>query len=125
MLGGRSPFAIGKLVSLLMIPIAINVFIHTLTFGARRYRLTNRRLIVEAGLRARIDRWVDLDKFDAIQIEVLPGQEWYPAGDLIFRRGAVETFRISGVSRPETFRHTCLKAQQSFAGVGKALSGQR
>ena len=38
----------------------------------------------------------------------------------VFKQGAVETFRIWGVPRPETFRHTCLKAQMSFVGVQQA-----
>ena len=66
---------------------------------------------------------VSLDKFDAIEVVVQPGQDWYPAGDLIFRLGATETFRLAGVSRPESFRQTCLKAQLSHVGVQKALAG--
>jgi hypothetical protein len=86
-----------------------------------RYRLTNRRVIIERGLAAREEQYVDLDRFDAIDVVVLPGQEWYPAGDLIFRRGTVETFRLRGVMRPETFRQTCMKAHQAFVGVRKAV----
>jgi hypothetical protein len=63
---------------------------------------------------------VSLDRFDAIDIVVEPGQAWYKAGDLVFRQGAVETFRIWGVPRPETFRQTILKANMSFVGVQKA-----
>jgi hypothetical protein len=82
-----------------------------------RYRLTNRRLVVQKGLRPLDERWVDFDRFDSIEIQVLPGQEWYPAGDLIFRNGPIETFRLAGVSRPETFRHTCLAARQGYVGA--------
>jgi hypothetical protein len=56
-------------------------------------------------------------------VDVRPGQEWYPAGDLIFKKGQVETFRLPGVSRPESFRQTCLKARQSFDAV-KKLTGK-
>jgi hypothetical protein len=120
LLGGKSPFAIGKLMAVLLIPLAINVFLHMLSpWGARRYRLTNRRVIVESGLRPVEERSVGFDRFDAIDVEVLPGQEWFPAGNLIFKKGAVETFRLAGVSRPETFRQTCLKAQKSFVAVKK------
>jgi len=61
------------------------------------------------------ERWVELSRFDAIDVIVRPGQAWYPAGDLIFRKGQVETFRLEGVSRPETFRQTCLKAHHGYA----------
>jgi hypothetical protein len=33
-------------------------------------------------------------------VELLPGQEWLRAGELIFRRHGNEVFRLSGVSRP-------------------------
>jgi hypothetical protein len=62
---------------------------------------------------------VALDRFDSIETVVQPGQAWYKAGDLVFRLGQVETFRIAGVPRPETFRQTCLKANMSFVGVQK------
>ncbi len=121
MTGGRSPLAIGKLLlAPLMIPLAMGAFMLMLNpLGARRYRLTNRRLIVEKGMKAKPDRWVDLDHFDAIDVDVRPGQQWFPAGDLIFKRGAVETFRLPGVPRPETFRQVCLKAQRGFVAVGR------
>ena len=89
---------------------------------ARRYVLTNRRVIVERLQFSWSAKWVEemavsLDNFDSIEVVVLPGQAWYPAGDLIFRNGEVETFRLMGVTRPETFRRTCLKAHTSFVGV--------
>jgi hypothetical protein len=111
-------FSLGKLFALLLIPVAIPLFILSLLpFVITRYKLTNRRVIVQKGLRPVDVRWVDFDRFDAIDIEVLPGQEWFPAGDLIFRRGAVETFRLPGVSRPQTFRHTCLSARRGYLGA--------
>ncbi len=84
-----------------------------------QYRLTNRRVIMENPF-GRVLKSVALDRFDAIDVVVEPGQAWYKAGDLVFCQGAVETFRIWAVPRPETFRRTCLKSQMSFAGVQKA-----
>ena len=111
-------FTLGKLLALLLIPVAIGLFAFTLLPGVmRRYKLTNRRVIVQAGLRGVDERWVDFDRFDSIEVEVLPGQQWYPAGDLVFRNGQVETFRLAGVSRPQTFRHTCLAARQGYLGA--------
>jgi hypothetical protein len=83
------------------------------------YRLTNRRVVMENPFGREI-KSVALDRFDAIDVVVEPGQAWYKAGDLVFRLGKVETFRIWAVPRPETFRHTCLKSQMSFVGVKKA-----
>jgi hypothetical protein len=86
-----------------------------------RYRLTNRRVVIEHGFSGKEILAVSLDRFDSIAVNVLPGQQWYKAGDLIYSNGGIETFRLHGVQRPETFRHTCLKARQSFVGVQKAL----
>jgi hypothetical protein len=147
--GQRNPFALGKLLCIFPgIPWALLLFAASLAppipfagYFNRRYRLTNRRVVelqdklvwktyrplgipvpfmgIEYG---HPTKTVDLDRFDAIDIEVLPGQAWFPAGELIFRKGNVETLRLSGVSRPETFRETCLKAQRAYVGVKKALA---
>ena len=59
--------------------------------------------------------------FDAIDVQVMKGEGWYHAGDLVFRRGTVETFRLCGVSRPEAFRQTCMKAHLAR----RCTAGQR
>ena len=111
-------FNLGKLMALLLIPVAVGLFaLMLLPFTIRRYALTNRRVVIQKGLQCVAERWVDFDRFDTIEIDVLPGQEWYPAGDLIFRNGPIETFRLAGVSRPETFRHTCLAARAGYLGA--------
>ena len=55
---------------------------------------------------------------------LLPGQAWYHAGDLVFKLGNVETFRLEGVSRPAAFRETCLKSHLAHSTV-KAARRQR
>jgi hypothetical protein len=85
------------------------------------YRLTNRRVVIEHGFSGQDVLSVSLDRFDSIEVSIGSGQEWYKAGDLIFTNGGIETFRLNGVPRPETFRQTCLKSRQSFVGVQKAL----
>ena len=71
------------------------------------------------------DKAVDLDRFDRIDIDVVPGQAWYHAGDLVFRLGNVETFRLEGVSRPAAFRETCLKSHLAHATVKQSRQRQR
>jgi hypothetical protein len=83
------------------------------------YRLTNRRVVVENPFAGEL-KGVSLDRFDTIEVVVQPGQAWFKAGDLVFRQGAAETFRIWGVPRPETFRQTCIKARMSYVGVQQA-----
>lgn len=120
---GLGPLTLGRLLAGLCIPLALGGYLamRIPPWVIRRYTLTNRRVVVRKGLRARDERWVELDRFDAIEVLVRPGQQWYPAGDLIFRSGPVETFRLEGVLRPETFRQTCLKARAGYVGVRRAL----
>jgi hypothetical protein len=138
--GGLLPFGLtkGKLIAAASIPLVLPVYLLMRGPGigipftriwlrnpiCRHYRLTNRRVVVECPFGGGEVGSVGLDDFDAMETRVLPGQEWYKAGELIFRKGQVETFRLSGVPRPETFRQTCLKAQRSYAGVRQALARQ-
>lgn len=120
--GGFGVFTIGKLIALASIPLALAIYFWNLRpWGCRRYRLTNRRVIIQKGMRRFDERWVALDDFDSIELVVLPGQEWYRAGELIFNKGQVETFRLHGVKSPQSFRHTCLAAQRGYVGVRKAM----
>ncbi len=122
---GIGPITVGRLLTLVAMPIGpLLYFSMRLPWTVRRYRLTNRRVAILTGMAGKIEQYVDLDRFDTIEVVVRPGQAWYKAGDLVFRRGQVETFRLMGVSRPQTFRHTCLKARMSYVGVQKALEMQ-
>lgn len=114
-------FRLGHLMALAMIPVSLVLFFLRILPGVGlRYRLTNRRVIVERGIMGTEEKSVDLDRFDAIDIDVLPGQAWYDAGDLVFRLGNTETFRLEGVSRPEAFRQTILKARMVYVGLKKS-----
>jgi hypothetical protein len=114
-------FRLGNLIALAAIPVALVLyFMRIAPFIGIRYRLTNRRIIVERGLTGILDKAVDLDRFDNVTIEVLSGQAWYHAGDLVFKLGNIETFRLEGVSRPAAFRETCLKSYLAHATVKRA-----
>lgn len=118
---GVGPLSIGRLALLATIPVGLGLYLSMrLPWAIRRYRLTNRRVVVERGVNPTIEQFVDLERFDAIDVVVSPGQEWYAAGDLVFRRGSIETLRLPGVSRPESFRQTCLKARQAYVGAAAA-----
>ncbi len=122
---GWGPISVGRLALLATIPLGLMLYLSLrIPWAIRRYRLTNRRVCIERGITPRIEQYVDLDRFDAIDLVVKPGQEWYAAGDLVFRRGPIETLRLLGVSRPESFRQTCLKVRQSYVTVS-ALQPER
>jgi len=124
------PLTVGRLMALASIPFMLALYFLMrlprfpgILIGIRNpwcwhYRLTNRRVVMENPFGSEI-KSVALDRFDSIEIVVQPGQAWFKAGDLVYRLGQTETFRIAAVPRPETFRQTCLKANMSFVGVQK------
>jgi hypothetical protein len=115
---GTYIFTVGNLVALISAPVAAVVYFYRLACHPT-YVLTSRRLIekrYEKELSA-----IDLGAFDSVTIDVRPGQKWYHAGDLVFAANGEDVFRLEAVSRPEAFRQTCLKANQSFLGVKQAL----
>jgi hypothetical protein len=115
----------GKLLAAATIPISLTVFAWQLLPGiCRRYRLSSRRVAVQRGLQARDERSIDLDQFDSIAIDVLPGQAWLHAGDLVFQRDGVEVFRLPGVSRPETFRAVCQETRDALLSVRQVMAQQ-
>ncbi len=128
-----SVLRIGNLVALASIPLALLLYFYKLLpFVGRQYVLTSRRVssvrqvIAWRGMKVPaladdVTGWVDLTDFDEVDIEVCPGQEWYKAGDLIFRLGDVKKFRLCGVSRPEAFRSQCMKASIAARGIKDAL----
>jgi PH (Pleckstrin Homology) domain-containing protein len=118
-------FRLGRMLALAFIPVSLVLFfLRIAPYIGRRYRLTNRRIVVERGITGVEEKSIDLDRFDSISIDVLPGQAWYDAGDLVFKHGNVETFRLAGVSRPEAFRQTCIKAHMANVGVKRSRKKQ-
>lgn len=122
---GAGFFTVGKLLALATIPISFCVFCwQLLPYVARRYRITDRRIKIEKGLLAVDGDSVEMDGFDDVRIEQLPGQAWLRSGDLVFCRDGREVLRLAGVSRPEVFRRVCLETQMSLATVRDALAHQ-
>jgi hypothetical protein len=114
-------FRLGNLLALLAIPHALFLyFLRIAPFYGQRYTVTNRRVVIQRGLSAVDEREIALDQFDQIEVEVLSGQEWHHAGDLVFRREGNEVFRLEGVSRPEAFRRVCLNSHMARIGVQQA-----
>ncbi len=124
-LGWGEFFTLGKLLALATLPLSLLVFCWQLTpYGCRRYMLTNRRIIIRKGLMAVDQRWISFDDFDTIDIEVLPGQQWLHAGDLVLRRGGVEVLRLAGIPRPEAVRQVCLNMRSALVSVRSVVERQ-
>jgi hypothetical protein len=115
-------FRLGSLFALLAIPVALLLYFWRLAPSAgKRYVLTNRRVLVQTAVTGIDLVAIDLNGFDSIEIDVLPGQAWFNAGDLSFRRHDGEVFRLAGVQWPEAFRQNCLKSHRAYVGVRQAL----
>ncbi len=94
-------------------------------WNVRRYRLTNRRVVVEAGAKFKPQQYADLDHFDRIDIEVRPGQAWYPAGDMVFKLGQVETLRLVGVGLPGSVPRHLHESPSGFRGRAEGSRRER
>jgi hypothetical protein len=124
-LGFGEFFTLGKLLALATIPISVAAFgWQLMPYVCRRYTLTNRRIIIRRGLMPADERWINLEEFDSIDIEILPGQSWLHAGDIVFKRSGSEVLRLTGVSRPEVYRQMCLRAQKAMVSVHQVLISQ-
>ena len=109
---------IGNLLALLSIPHALLLyFSRVVPKTGIRYRLTNRRLLVERGMGHEVERSIELESFDDVQAEQLAGQAWYDAADLVLFQAGEEVFRIGSVCHPETFRQILLKTQRAYVSV--------
>ena len=118
-------FTLGKLAALATIPLSLAVFCWQLLPGVcRRYKLTSRRIVIQKGLAALVNHGIGLDEFDAVEVLVLPGQDWLSCGELVFRRDGSEVFRLCGVSRPEVFRQLCLKARTALVSFRRVIHEQ-
>jgi hypothetical protein len=124
-LGWGEFFTLGKLLALATIPISLAVFAWQLMPRVcRRYALSNRRIIIRRGLMPVDEQWISLDEFDTVDVEILPGQQWLHAGEIVFKRAGNEVLRLSGVSRPEVFQHICQTAQSALLGVRNVVRQQ-
>lgn len=124
-LGWGKFFTLGKLLALATIPISLAAFgWQLMPCVCRRYALSNRRIIVRKGLMPVDERWIGLDEFDTVEVEILPGQQWLHAGELIFKHAGNEVLRLSGVPRPEVFQNVCQTAQKALLSVRDVVQQQ-
>lgn len=122
---------LGHLFALASIPIAIPLYLaNVLPVIGTRYRITNRRVLVERGVAAVVEREIGLDQFDRIEIEQQPGQAWFRSADLVFwadgagEGEAAEVFRLAGVAYPESFRAACRKGAMTYRGFQEVRQRQ-
>src|SRR5262245_35831143 len=95
--------------------LAFPYFKKILPVSARRYTLTNRRLMVRAGWKEKPVLEIALADIDDVRIEEGSYSHFYRSGTLeILSKGQV-AIRLRGVPEPESFRRAILNARIAWA----------
>lgn len=115
--------ALGKrlILSIFLAPLGwmvmLPLFLKKLSpFVCRRYTLTNRRLMIQTGLKPSPVEEIPLAEIDEVRIDPASIDSFFRSGDLeIVARGVVK-MRLVGVREPESFRRAILNAATAWAG---------
>jgi hypothetical protein len=101
---------------LLMAPL---YFKKILPFLAKRYTLTNRRVMIQRGLKPKPKQEVALADIDDVRLVESSYNPFYRAGDLEIVGGGQVKLKLVGVPDPESFRRSILAALRAWV-PGKA-----
>ncbi len=89
----------------------------------QRYLVTNRSVSVRGALTGQSVKQVALKDIAAVDVDVLAGQEFFRAGDVVLRNAAGdEILRCAGVPQPDRFRHVILNARDARLQSDDALA---
>jgi uncharacterized membrane protein YdbT with pleckstrin-like domain len=97
---------------MLLLPI---YFMKILPFIAKRYTLTNRRLMIQRGLKPKPSHEVALGEFDDVQIVESTIDTFYRSATLNILSGGKLVLQLPGTPDPESFRHAILDARIAWA----------
>jgi hypothetical protein len=97
-------------------------FKKVLPFLAKRYTLTNRRVMVQRGLKPKPRQEVALADIDEVRLVESTYSAFYRAADLEVISGGQVKLKLTGVQEPEAFRQSILNAVMAWVpGKAKAL----
>ena len=88
-------------------------------FTAKRYTLTNRRVMIQRGLKRKVKKEVALADIDDVRLVESSYNPFYRAADLEIVGGGQVKLKLVGVSEPEAFRQSILAALRAWV-PGKA-----
>jgi uncharacterized membrane protein YdbT with pleckstrin-like domain len=97
---------------LLLLPI---YFLKILPFAAKRYTLTNRRLMIQRGLKPKPSHELALIAIDDAQIVESTIDTFYRSATIDVLSGGKVVLQLPGVPDPESFRHAVLDAHTAWA----------
>jgi hypothetical protein len=89
----------------------------------QRYTVTNRAVSIGRIISGQVVKQVALKDVAEVEVEVLAGQEFFRAGDVVLRKaGGDEILRCAGVPQPERFKHVILEAREARLQSDDALA---
>jgi hypothetical protein len=93
-----------------------------LPFLARRYALTNRRVLIRKGLKGIPGDSVPLSDIDEVRLVTDGNSDFFRAGTLEIVSGGKVLLTLKGIPEPESFRHAILNARNAWVpGKAKTL----
>ncbi|MCI0638009.1 MAG: PH domain-containing protein [Gemmataceae bacterium] len=102
--------------------MAMVYFGKVLPVFARRYELTNRRLVVRKGWSGKISEEIPLDKIDDVELVTDANTEFFRAATLRILSAGKEALTLPGVPDPESFRQAIINACNAWVpGRSKSL----
>jgi hypothetical protein len=91
-----------------------------LPFRARRYAVTNRRVLIRKGLKGTPGPDVALADIDDVKVVPDANSDFFRAGTLVLVSQGKDVLTLPGVPEPESFRHAILNARAAWV-PGKTL----
>jgi uncharacterized membrane protein YdbT with pleckstrin-like domain len=111
---GRAMMKTRILAPLAWFMLAPLYFKKIMPFVAKRYTLTNRRLMIQRGLKPKPKQEVKLEDIDEVRLVESTFNAFYRAATLeVISRGQV-VLTLGGVTDPETFRQSILNAVMAW-----------
>ncbi len=107
---GRALIKTKLLAPLAWLILAPLYFKKVLPFLAKRYTLTNRRLMIQRGLKPKPKQQVKLEDIDDVRLVESSYSPFYRAATLEVLSGGKVVLTLGGVPDPESFRQSVLNA---------------
>jgi hypothetical protein len=90
--------------------MSVGYFGKVLPFLARRYTLTNRRVMIRHGLKGKPGQEVKLGDIDDVRVKTDANSDFFRAADLEIISNGQVVLTLRGVPEPEGFRQAVLNA---------------
>lgn len=82
--------------------------------AGEKYEVTNRSVRIRSFLGGRLVQQIALTDFEDVQVEVVPGQAFYRAGNVQLLNGKGDVvMTLAGVPRPDRLRNVILEARRA------------